>query len=232
MSAPRLLLPLLLLLASACATVTPMQTASVVDPGHFRVGGQLSGAGLCGDFAAGLLGFLGRCTDYPDGVPLPELRLDGRYGFTSGFDVGLSLQALGQLFAPSRPFQGGLTGDVKLQLARVTVGEVTHLVSVGFLVGGALAGRDGLPLWTQVEFGVPAFYGLQLEHWELVAGVQVTQRLGFGPNGYTPRVNVGFSLGAFRRDPAGIGLQLAYLTDPSRFSDGALQLQVGYFFDL
>jgi hypothetical protein len=230
MSAPRWLLPLVL--ASACATVTPMQTASVVDPGHVRVGGQLSFAGLCGDFSAGLLGFLGRCTEYPDGVPLPELRLDGRYGFTYGFDVGLSLQAQGQLFAPSRPFQGGLTGDVKIQLARVTVGEVTHVVSVGLLVGTALAGRAQLPLWSQVEFGVPAFYGLQLEHWELVAGVQGSQRLGFGANGFTSRVNVGFSLGAFRRDPAGIGLQLAYLTDASRFGSGALQLQVGYFFDL
>ena len=49
---------------------------------------------------------------------------------------------------------------------------------------------------------------------------------------FRARLHLGFSLGAFWREPAGLGLQLAYLTDPTRFSNGALQLQVGWFLDL
>jgi hypothetical protein len=231
MSTPRHALLAALALGSACSTVTPMQTASVVDLGTFRVGGQLSAAGFCGDLGGGVLG-LTRCADYPDGIPLPELRLDGRYGFFGRFDVGASLQVQGQLFAPSRPFQAGLTVDVKTQLISATTGPVTHVVSLGALASGAVAGRLSLPPWYLVEWGFPLFYGLQLERWELVAGVQWSQRYGLGPSGTIPRMHVGFTLGAFRRNPAGFAIQLAYLTDPDHFTSGAPQLQVGWFFDL
>lgn len=40
------------------------------------------------------------------------------------------------------------------------------------------------------------------------------------------------SLGLFRRDPAGLAVQVSSLTDPTRPSLGAIQLQVGVFFDL
>lgn len=218
---------------SACSTVTPMQTASVVDPGHLRLGGQLSAAGFCGSIPGGVLGMTS-CTEYPDGIPLPELRLNGRYGFARAFDVGLSMQGQGQLIAPERSFQLGLTADVKGELLRIPTSGPTHLVSVGLLGGAAVAGRLSLPLWTQVEWGVPLFYGLQFEHLELVASATLSQRFVHSPtvSPSTDTARVGFSLGIFKRNPAGIGVQLGYLTDPTRFSNGAIQLQVGLFFDV
>lgn len=225
-------LPVLLVVVTGCSTVTPMQTASVVDRGRLRVGGQLSAAGFC-DIPGGPLGIL-TCTDHPDGIPLPELRANGRFGFARGFDVGLSLQGQGQIAAPERSFQLGLTADVKGELLRITTRGPTHIVSIGLLGGTAAAGRLSLPLWAQVEWGVPLFYGLQFQHLELVASATASQRFTKSPSvsPSTDQVHVGFSLGVFKRDPAGIAVQVSYLTDPTRFSSGSLQLQVGLFFDL
>ena len=222
----------LFVLFAGCATVTPMQTASVVERGHVRVGGQLSG-GPCGQLQNGLLGVLS-CNSFPDGVPLPELRVNARTGFARGFDFGLSLQAYAQLLAPERPFQMGLTADVKGELLRLKTSGPTHIFSVGLLGGGAIAGRLGLPLWAHLEWAVPLFYGLQFVHWELVASTALGQRFTGSPNvsPSTNVANVSFSLGLYKRDPAGFALQLSYLTDPARFSSGAILLQVGLFFDV
>ncbi|MDP3156709.1 MAG: hypothetical protein Q8N23_28820 [Archangium sp.] len=223
---------LIAVLFTGCATVTPMQTASVVDVGRVRVGGQLS-AGPCGQLEDGLLGVLS-CNSFPDGVPLPELRVNARAGFARGFDVGLSLQAYAQLLAPERPFQMGLTADVKGELLRLPTSGPTHIVSIGLLGGGAIAGRLGLPLWAHLEWAVPLFYGLQFAHWELVASTALGQRFNGSPN-VSPSsnvANVSFSLGLYKRDPAGFAVQLSYLTDPQRFATGAIQLQIGLFFDV
>ncbi|MBE2250772.1 MAG: hypothetical protein IAE78_14645 [Myxococcus sp.] len=227
-----------LLTASACATVAPMQTASVVEQGRLRVGGQLSAAAFCGDVSQGPILGLTRCTEYPDGIPLPEVRANARYGLGSRFDVGLSAQAQGQVLAPERVFQFGLTTDLKGELLRLDQGRVTHVVSTGLLGGAALSGRFGLPLWAQLEWGVPVFYGLQLARWELVLGLSLSQRVLVSRVGLepvlpaVPSVRAGVSLGVFRRDPASWALQLSYLVDPARASTGALQLQFGWFFDL
>lgn len=231
--------PALLLFAlTGCATVVPMQTASVVDKGRLRVGGQLGTTAYCGDPAGGLLLGLSRCTEYPDGVPLPELRANARYGLGSRFDVGLSAQAQTQIIAPERIFQFGLTADVKGELLRIDTSGPTHVVSTGLLGGAALAGRFGIPLWGQLEWGVPVFYGLQLGRWEFVVGASLSQRLLAPRLGGTPAqlpfdtVRLGLSLGVFRRDPASWAIQFNYLTDPARFTNGSLQLQFGWFFDL
>jgi hypothetical protein len=226
--------PLLLAaLLAGCSTVAPMQTASVVDRGRLRVGGQLSAAGFCGDLPGGVLG-LTRCTDYPDGIPLPELRGSVRAGVARGFDVGLSGQVQGQLFAPERPLQLGLTVDLKGELLRLETSGPTHVVSVGLLGGAALAGRFGLDPWASTEWAVPLFYGLQFQHWEVVASVLAGQRHLQSPNvsPSTDTSRVGFTLGLFHRQPAGFAVQLGYLADPARFTSGALQLQVGLFFDV
>lgn len=223
----------LLLVLAGCTTVVPMQTASAVDRGRVRVGGQLSTSLFCGSIAGGGLGVT-KCTDYPDGVPLPELRANARYGLGHGFDVGASLQAEGTLFAPERPFQFGLTADLKGELLRIPTRGPTHLVSVGLLGGTAISGRLGLPLWPQLEWGVPLFYGLQFEHWEVVVSATASQRFVKSPN-LTPdthSVRTGFTLGLFHRQPAGFAIQLGYATDPAQFSHGTFQLQVGLFFDL
>lgn len=223
----------LLLVLTGCTTVLPMQTASAVDRGRFRVGGQLSTSVFCGDLSEGGLGVT-QCTDYPDGIPLPELRANGRYGLGHGFDVGASLQGHGVVFAPERPFQLGLTLDLKGELLRIATRGPTHLVSVGVLAGGAFAGRFGLPLWPQFEWGLPLFYGLQFQHWEVVLSATASQRFVKSPN-LTPSSDTfrtGFTLGLFHREPAGFAVQLGYATDPAEFGHGTIQLQFGLFFDL
>ncbi len=223
----------LLLVLAGCTTVLPMQTASAVDRGRFRVGGQVSTSAFCGDLAGGGLGVT-QCTDYPDGLPLPELRANGRYGLGHGFDVGASLQGHGLLFAPERAFQLGLTLDVKGELLRIATRGPTHLISVGLLAGGALAGRFGLPLWPQVEWGVPLFYGLQFKHWEVVLSATASQRYQKSPH-LTPSaatMRTGFTFGLFHREPAGFAVQLGYTTDPAEFGHGTIQLQFGLFFDV
>lgn len=215
-----------------CATVVPMQTASTVDPMQLRVGGQLSLAAWCGRWS-GAGGAL-QCSEYPEGVPLPELRLGGRLGLARGVDVGASLQLSAQLFGPERPMQGGLSADVKLELLRVPTSGPTHLLSAGLLAGGALAGRFGLRTWAELEWAVPVFYGLQLAQWEVVLGASVSRRhtVSPGPAGAFDTHRVGLTVGLFKRAPAGFAVQLGYLAQPERFDSGAVQLQVGLFFDL
>jgi hypothetical protein len=126
-----------------------------------------------------------------------------------------------------------LTVDVKGELLRVPTDGPTHVVSVGLLGGGAVAGRLQLPAWGQLEWGVPVFYGLQFAHWEVVASVAASQRFTASPNvsPSTDTVRAGFTLGLFHREPAGFAVQVGYTTDPARFSNGSFQLQVGVFFD-
>lgn len=211
---------------SGCATVAPMQTASTVEDGHWRVGAQLGAAGYCGSFTEGPL----ECTEYPDGVPLPELRVDARRGLPHGADVGMSLQVLGQVLAPSRPIQGGLTLEAKHELVEGSVAGRRQVLSLGLLLGGAISGRPGLRAYGQVEGGVELLYGLQTKRFEVVLGAAYSERTLFDtPEGRTQRV--GFTLGLFRRNPAGWALQVGYLGNTRRFSDGSIQLQYGVFWD-
>lgn len=223
---------LLLVATSACTTVTPMQTASVVAPRALRLGGQLGTAGFCGNPTGA--GGIFSCTDYPDGVPLPELRANGRYGLGHAMDVGVSLEGQGTLFAPQKVLQLGATFDVKRELVHVRAGNVEHIVSLGLLGAGRVAGRFGLPLTTTVEWAVPLFYGVQFEKVEVVLGAAAVDRFVTepGPTGafHTPRLNL--TLGVFKRNPAGVAVQLGWLVHPLDLTAGALQLQVGLFFDV
>ncbi len=224
------------LVLTGCVTVTPMQTASTVDDGAWRVGGQLSAAGYCGSFDGPTPT---DCTNYPDGVPLPELRVDARRGLPHRSDVGLSLQVEGQLFAPSRPLQVGLSFEGKRELWSTTgASGRRQLVSISFLAGAAVSGRLGLPPYLQYEWGVSAFYGLKTSRFEAVVGATVSRRTLFNQVGAPsplPSVDserIGLTLGLFRRAPAGWAIQLGYLTDPGHFAHGAIQLQYGVFWDL
>jgi hypothetical protein len=213
---------------AGCGTVVPMQTASVVDPGALRVGGSAS-AGYC-DFGPPTF----PCNIFPDGIPLPALRVDGRRGVGHRSDVGASLQLQGMLLAPERPVQLGVTVDGKRELAR----RGAHLLSGGLLLGGGVAGRLGLAPWLQTEVGVPLFYGLQTTRHEYVASVWAAYRALFPSVGGAQHlatvnsVRYGVALGAFRRAPAGWGFQVGYDTDSDPFAGGALQARFGWFWDL
>jgi hypothetical protein len=215
--------PALALLCCGCATVVPMQTASTVDEGHWRVGGQVGVSGYCGSFTEGPL----VCTEYPDGVPLPELRLDARRGIRAGFDVGVSAQLWGQALAVSKPVQVGLTIDAK----HVLLDADRHVVSLGLLLGTAVSGRPGLRAYAQGEGGVQLIYGFRTARFEWVAGAQYSERRTFQVIAGDRSQHVGFTLGVFRQRPAGWALQLGYLGDPRRFGDGAIQIQYGVFWD-
>jgi hypothetical protein len=222
------------LVATGCATITPMQTASVVEPGHLRLSGQLAGAGFCGNFKAGLVGAIA-CSDYPDGFPVPEVRVNGRYGAAHGFDVGLSLSGYGEVQAPQRVFQLGATADVKRELLRVTSeGGLTHIVAAGLLGSAAISGRLKEAAWSQFEWGVPVFYGLQFTHFELVANATLIARHVAipAPSPTVDTIRVSFALGLYRRNPTGFGVQVGWLAEPAKFSTGAVMLSAGWFFDV
>jgi hypothetical protein len=204
----------------------------VVEPGAWRLGGQLTAAGFCN------LRDLTKCHDFPDGAPLPELRLDARRGVGGSSDLAASLQVQGALFSPDLPLQVGLVAEGKRELLASRAGSLRHLLSAGVLAGGAFGGRFGLPPSAQLEAGVPVFYGLQTERYELVASGSLTVRGDFREIGASiPRrapvvVRVGTSLGLYRRNPSGWAVQLGYLTRADALSAGALQLEVGLFWDL
>ncbi len=228
----------LFLTTSGCATVVPMQTASVVAPQHWRAGAQATAAAFCGIASQGIVG-LTRCTEYPDGIPLPEVRANVRRGIGHAIDLGGSLQVQGQIESPERPLQVGLTVDGKRELFhRSGSNDTAHVLSLGLLAGTAVSGRLTLAPWTQLEWGVPVFYGFQFSRFELVGSASFSQRFTFPRIGASTAVlgqasyRLSFAVGLYRREPAGWAIQLGYLTDPSRFLTGSIQLQFGWFFDL
>jgi hypothetical protein len=234
---PRLAAPLGLAVGAiaglgACGTVVPMQTASVVAPGVTRVSGQI-GAAYC-DFASTF-----RCNDFPDGVPLPALRLDGRRGVAPATDVGASAQLETMLYAPERPVGLGLTVDGKRELLRSGGGgRVAHVLSAGVLLGGAIAGRWGLAPWLRAEAGVPLFYGIQTAHYEFVLSGWTAYRAlvpSVGGDQDLPTfhsLRFGGGLGVYRRAPAGWGASLGYDTSSDLVLGGAVQVRFGWFRDL
>jgi hypothetical protein len=222
------------MLLTGCAAVAPLQTASVVEAGHTRIGAQGSAALFCGPVDWGLFAVLG-CNQYPDGVPLPELRLAARRGLGSSTDVGASLRIMGQVAAPEHVLEAGATFEAKRELLHVTHSGLQHVVSAGALAGVGLAGRLGLAPTGTIEWGLPLFYGLQTKGLEWVVGVSFSSRIAFGgsPGSATqvaPRFDA--TVGVFAREPFGWSVQLGYLTEPRQPGRGALQLQFGWLWDI
>lgn len=222
----------LLLLLTGCSTLVPMQTASVVERQTWRVGGQLSAATLCN------VSDITECNQFPDGVPLPEVRANVRRGVFAATDVGASVQLQSTLLSPEHPFQGGLTLDIKRELLRLPgAQDRAHVISAGLLAGGAVAGRISLAPWITVQAGVPVFYGYQAQAYEIVAGVSIARTVVFQDVGGSQNlatlhdVNLGATLGYYRRAPSHWSVGLSYLTQTRSFQAGALQLQFGLFWD-
>lgn len=217
-----------LLALTGCATIVPMQTASVVDEGAWRIGGQASAAAFCN------LADVTKCHDYPDGIQTPEVRANVRRGVGLRADLGASLQLQPVLFSPERPLQVGLTLDLKREWLRVERSGLTHVLSAGLLGAIAISGRANLAPWFQAEVGVPVFYGLQTHSWEVVFGISAADRTVFspGPTPRTDKLRIGASLGLFRRAPGHWAAQLTYLTDARALSAGSLALQFALFWDV
>lgn len=224
---------LLSVVHAGCATVVPMQTASVVERGAWRLGAQGSAAGFCN------LSDITQCHDYPDGVPTPELRLDARRGLGAKSDLGASLQLQPVVLSAERPLHLGLAVDGKRELLRISAADGNaHVVSGGLQLAGAVSGRLGLSPMLQAELALPVHYGYQTTRFEWVAGLSLSRRAVFPSVGGPPEREamttwrMGASVGAYRRTPSGWGAQLGYLTLVDRPRAGALLLQFGWFWDV
>jgi hypothetical protein len=192
-----------------------------------------------GTSGGGLGGGLGE-----GGVPLPEVRLQGRTGVGAGWDVGLSLHGSARA-GPGSGFSGvavrtGLFGDVKRELlARPLEGGARQVLSVAPGLGVSLVPQGPRGAWApDLEVALPVLAGHQTAGWELVGGVQVVQRLALRPGAadpqarLLPRTDAGLTLGAYSRGPARVAWQLGYLTPVTRPGDGAFQLGFGLVFDV
>ena len=231
------LLPLALLSGVGCATVVPLQTASVVPGGTWRVGGQVALSPWCSlsrDMAQ-------RCAFLPQGTPLPEVRLQGRTGVAEAVDVGVSLFASAELPAGlPAAVRGGVYVDGKRELlSRGLGGERRQVLSVAPGVGFALspvAPRGGPA--PDVDLALPVLLGHQTEGWEWVAGAQVLERFQSRGESADPeqrlraRTEVGLTVGAFSRGPARTAYQLSYVAPVDRLADGRLTFGFGLAFDV
>ncbi len=230
---------LLLGLGVGCTTVVPLQTASTVPRGTWRTGGQIAVSPWCSvsrDVA-------NQCAYLPEGLPLPELRLQGRTGVAEGTDVGASLLASAQL-APdpaSTPLvRTGLYVDGKRELLSRELGDGRRQV-LSIAPGVGLALTPVAPRWAMspdLDVALPVFFGHQSQGWEWVVGAQVQERVRWRLTEADPerqvqaRTEVGLSVGAFRRNPAGVAYQLGYVAPVDRLGGGRLTFVFGWVFDL
>lgn len=230
---PLALIAALGLLAAGCGTVIPLQTASTVPRGSYRVGGQLNVAPWCSVTSS-----LTLCQVAPLGapgtpvVPMPELRLNGRYGAADRLDLGLSLHVL------PAPFRAGAFLDGKLELWSRPHGEGRQVLSLG-LGAGVTAGPSfaGTPGISQVELGLPLFYGHPLGPVDLVGSARVLERLAFvdtlsgGPREVLGVTELGLTAGVLTRGNPGVGVQLGYSASVGLLDRGPFSLSVGGWYD-
>lgn len=234
----RMAVPLALFL-SGCFSALPLRTASAVEDDTWRLSGQLDLAPWCG-FAQNLPE---RCTDLPEGIPLPQLRLDARRGVRPGADLGASLQLATQL-APGSRFDGagvrfGASGSWHQELVDWPLeGERRRVLALAPTLSAAArtSGARG-ELAPEFEVALPLYFGHQLEAFELVGRVGLGERLTLTPSAADPlerltaRTEVLLGFGAFKRQPTGPGFWAGYEASAARPLDGRFLLSFGWFMD-
>ncbi len=227
----------LVTLVSACATVVPMQPASVLPEGQLRIGGQMTLSPLCG-FSRN---FAQDCAVGDNGLNLPELRFNARRGMGKQSDIGFSLQGLGAIQSP-RPLQLGLTLDGKHELFSRSLGNGRRqILSGNFALHSAFAIGDGKPgsrTRFELDAAIPLQFGHQTERFEWVVSVRYLHRFRFTDLGspLAPPVSDAawfqVALGLFRRSPGSWGVQVGYLAPAAQWSAGALQIGYSLDFDV
>ncbi len=225
---------------SGCTTVTPLQTASTVRPGAYRLSAQASATGWCGlDFPPGPQS----CASIPSGVPLPELRLQARYGVSPSWDVGLGLHST--VVVPSGA-QVGMAAEAKAVVLRLP-GEdgAVHLFSVGPSLGythrarglfGEVEGGDQ----SNVEVVAPLYYGYQTASAEWVVSPRFVERVSLhdldrdGRREVLAYGLVGLQGGVVTRTegPVRFAFGLEYLAPLGYVSEGAFTASVGILWEL
>jgi hypothetical protein len=222
-------------LATACQTITPLQTASTVETGTWRLGGQISASPWC----SLTLDPAGNCYMLPDNVPIGELRLAARTGLVPRVDAGLSIHGSGVV---ARSFRIGGLMDAKVELWSVPARSGRHLIAAGAGIGAAREGwisSQGVTQFTpELELVVPVFYGYQSEKVELVASPRYFERFSYiditgdGRRESLEERWVGLSLSAYARGPRGWALALEYAAPTAGLHRGALTASGGLFFDI
>jgi hypothetical protein len=243
---PQFFMALLLLGASsACVTVVPMQTASVVPKGAYRLGGSSTITGYCGvslrafTILTGSSRYLQDCNAVPLGYTVPELRLGARHGVAEGFDLGASLQAQAVV---GRGYQAGLFVDGKKELwTRPLDDGRRQILSVGPGVGYTTLQITSQTPWTSVgvfDVALPVYFGHETQSFELVAGVKYVERFLFSqrvdgsPREVLADGDFGLSVGMFSRGPTKFGMEIGYQTGVGRPLGGLFNVSLGVTWDV
>jgi len=236
---------LLLGMGSGCVTVVPMQTASVVPKGAYRVGGASTITGYCGvslqpfTLLMGNSRFLNDCNAVPLGFPTPELRLGARHGVADGFDLGASLAAEATL---GRGYQAGLFIDGKKEVwTRPLEGGRRQILSVGPGVGYTsvqITNQTPSASVGVLDLALPVYFGHETERFEWVASVKYVERFLFSQrvDGSAREMladgDFGLSVGMFGRGPTKFGVEFGYQTGVARPWGGLFNVTVGVTWDL
>lgn len=243
---PQFFVALMLLAASsACVTVVPMQTASVVPKGAYRVGGASTITGYCGvslmpfTLFAGNSRFLQDCNAVPRGVPLPELRLGARHGIADTFDLGASFQFEAMV---DRGYQAGLFVDGKKEVWSRPLGEGRRqILSVGPGVGYTTVQITSQTPSASVgvfDAALPVYFGHETDRFEWVVSVKYVERFLFSqrvdgsPREMLADGDFGLSVGMFGRGPTKFGMELGYQTGVGRPLGGMFNVTLGVTWDL
>jgi hypothetical protein len=227
-------------LSGACTTVTSLQTASTVKPGHYRLGAQLSASPYCG---VRVPPGPHSCAVLPSGFPLPELRGSARYGVGDSVDLGLSAHAA--VVVPSGANLGlSVEGKAVVWRRPAEKGRV-HLVSVGPSAGYSnrqygLFNELQRGSQSSVELVLPVYYGFQAPYVEWVISPRYVERISLHDldgDGRREVLNYGaFGLtfgGVFRlSEKIGVAVGLGYDAPFSYPEQGALTGSVGFLFEL
>ena len=218
------------------------------------MGAEANAALYCGS-----IGLVTDCAFYPEGLPLPELRLSARRGVGDGLDFGAAVAARVELYAVDRPVGALFTFDAKRELWSRPLGWGAWgerlVVSVNPLMAAGAAGAIGLAPTVEAELGVPLHVGLVQGGGEWVGSLRLSQRLllpklGAEPPAPYPGVTTTrLGLAAGYVFDSGLAVQLGYqsivfgagylslgkstlVAVAPEFTAGAWQLSVGWLFDL
>jgi hypothetical protein len=228
-------------LAGACGTITPLQTASTVDPGVWRLGAQLSASPYCtltNDPS-------GNCYKIPlPNLPLPQLRLAARAGVFPRIDAGLSIHGtriVSLAGGLSGGFRAGALLDGKVEVWSTPTQSGRHLVAAAAGIGSALewwSTPTGSQLTPDLELVVPIFYGYQTRWMEFVVSPRFMERLtyiditGDGRREVLEQPWLGLAIEFFTRGPDRWAFGLEYASPTGGLHRGAWTISVGFMLDL
>lgn len=213
---------------AGCTTTAPLQTASTVDPGVYRLSGQVSAAAYCST----TLSPFTHCAYVPRDAPVPEVRFAARRGFTPWLDAGASLAA-GGVIHRGLQLQGLV--DAKAQLWTHARSETErHILSLGGGVGlstqqAGLFGTGDRYSLNEVLLAVPLFYGFETKRLEVVVSPRFVEHVGLGT--YSTSW-VGASVGAFTQGKTRFGIGLDYFAPVSLLDQGWWTLSAGVLWDV